>query len=202
MDRWPRAIIRYLSNYQKAVMKKEQYFLGIDPGSRVLGYALIDKNLTAIQVGTLQLKGAESEKYKTIFNFFQVLIQNYPPKALGIEWAFYGENVQSMMKLARVQGLLILLAGLHEIEHYEFAPTQIKQRLTGRGHAGKDQVADLISRKIAAQEDLKAMRNDATDALAIAYCTLEAYQRLPLPAPKKKSQFASWSDYLKKQTEH
>ncbi len=150
-----------------------QIILGIDPGTLVMGYGLISvnkSNVTLIEMGVLQLSKHKdhAERLHLIFKKMESLIKIHRPVAVAIEAPFFGKNVQSMLKLGRAQGVAIAAAmasGLHAVE---YAPRKIKQSITGRGNATKEQVWKMLGHTLNITEDVRFM--DATDAVAVALC--------------------------------
>ena len=159
-----------------------QIILGIDPGTLVMGYGLIainKSNITLVEMGVLQLSKYDdhAERLHLIFKKMDSLIKMHQPVAVAIEAPFFGKNVQSMLKLGRAQGVAIaaaMMSGLHAVE---YAPRKIKQSITGRGAATKEQVYQMLQHTLKFEEDVRFM--DATDAVAVALC--HHYQnRLPI----------------------
>lgn len=147
--------------------------LGIDPGTLVMGYGLISvhkANISLLEMGVLQLakKQNHAERLELIFRKMETLIKLYAPHAVAIEAPFYGKNVQSMLKLGRAQGVAIAAAMMHGLEAIEYAPRKVKQSITGRGNATKEQVWEMMQRTLHFNESPAFM--DATDALAVALC--------------------------------
>lgn len=147
--------------------------LGIDPGTTVLGFALLDattSNGSLIEMGTLRLSKIKDHagKLKTVFEKSLELIEHYQPQILAIEAPFYGKNPQSMLKLGRAQGVVIAAAMYKGLEVFEYSPRKIKQAITGNGNATKEQVALMLQHMKLITEDKPSL--DATDALAVAVC--------------------------------
>jgi len=147
--------------------------LGIDPGTTVLGFALIDATLSQgklLDIGTLRLSKVKehSEKLKTVFEKTLEIISIYQPQILAIEAPFYGKNPQSMLKLGRAQGVVIAAAMYRGLEVFEYSPRKIKQSITGNGNASKEQVAAMLQNMNLIKENNYPF--DATDALAVAVC--------------------------------
>ena len=122
--------------------------LGIDPGTNILGYAVIEvrkKKLILVQHGVLTLSHLKnhSHKLKRIFERIQQLIDQYQPREMAIEAPFFGKNVQSMLKLGRAQGVAIAAAMTKGVEMTEYAPKKIKLSVTGNGNSSKEQVAPI-----------------------------------------------------------
>lgn len=150
-----------------------QIILGIDPGTLVMGYGLvaIDKNnISLVEMGVLQLAKHQdhAERLQLIFKKMESIIKIHRPVSVAIEAPFFGKNVQSMLKLGRAQGVAIAAAMMHGLQAVEYAPRKIKQSVTGRGNATKDQVWQMLQHTLKFEEDPRFM--DATDAVAVALC--------------------------------
>ena len=151
----------------------EKIILGVDPGTRVMGYGLISvqgNNLTLLQYGVLRLEKLSSHelKLKRIFERITQLIEEYLPDEMAIEAPFYGENVQSMLKLGRAQGVAMAAALAREISIVEYLPKKVKQSVTGNGNASKEQVAYMLEHLF--KQKLEREFYDATDAVGVAVC--------------------------------
>ncbi|MCX6195710.1 MAG: crossover junction endodeoxyribonuclease RuvC [Flavobacteriia bacterium] len=121
-------------------MIEDRIILGIDPGTTVMGYGLIQvKNgkLTMLNFGIIQLNKLANhpEKLKRILDRLNGLIEEFHPDEMAIEAPFFGKNVQSMLKLGRAQGVAIASCLNHNIPFEEYAPRRIKQAITGNGNA-------------------------------------------------------------------
>jgi crossover junction endodeoxyribonuclease RuvC len=179
--------------------------LGIDPGTLVMGYGLIaiDKSkISLVEMGVLQLAKNKdhAERLELIFKKMETLIKLHKPSAVAIEAPFFGKNVQSMLKLGRAQGVAIAAAMMHGLPAAEYAPRKVKQSITGRGNATKEQVWQMLQHTLKFQEDVRFM--DATDAVSVALC--HHYQsRVPkadskptanIPTGTKKK--SSWESFI------
>jgi len=147
--------------------------LGIDPGTTVLGFALIDVTTNKevlLEIGTFRLNKIKdhAEKLKAIFEKTLQIIEKQHPQILAIEAPFYGKNPQSMLKLGRAQGVVIAAAMYKGLEVFEYSPRKIKQSITGNGNASKEQIAAMLKNMNLIIKDKYAL--DATDALAVAVC--------------------------------
>jgi len=147
--------------------------LGVDPGTNLLGYAVLEvngKSLSLQTMGVLRLKSYEShtDKLKEIFLQLQEIIETYQPSQLSIEAPFYGKNVQSMLKLGRAQGVAMAAGMTMGLTITEYSPKKIKQSVTGNGNASKEQVSAMLESIL----NLKFTKTylDATDALGAAMC--------------------------------
>jgi crossover junction endodeoxyribonuclease RuvC len=154
-------------------LKKERIILGIDPGTTIMGYGLIKQqgiNMQLVVMGVLKLSKYSNHalKLKKIFERTLELIKEYHPDELAIEAPFYGNNVQSMLKLGRAQGVA-MAAGLYaDIPIFEYSPRKIKQSITGNGSSSKEQVAAML--KTLLGFEIQPNHLDATDGLAAAVC--------------------------------
>jgi len=168
--------------------------LGIDPGTNIMGYGIIEitgKKIRLLSLGVLKLNKIEGHalKLKNIFEQTFSLIEQYKPDELAIEAPFYGKNVQSMLKLGRAQGVAIAAALSRSIPVFEYSPKKVKQSITGKGSASKEQVASMLQTLLSFKEMPKHL--DATDGLAVAMC--HYFQRNP--SSEKKS-YSGWNAFL------
>lgn len=152
---------------------KERIILGIDPGTTVMGYGVlrvVGSKPSMVAMGVLELKKYSDHylKLKRIFERVVQLIDTYHPDELAIEAPFFGKNVQSMLKLGRAQGVAMAAALSRSLPIFEYAPLRIKQAITGRGSASKEQVALFLKQYLNLKEEHKYL--DATDGLAAAVC--------------------------------
>ncbi|MBR6249790.1 MAG: crossover junction endodeoxyribonuclease RuvC [Bacteroidales bacterium] len=187
--------------------------IGIDPGTNVLGYAILQvdgKKADVVVMGVVEMKGMEDHyaKLKRIQEKVTVIMDTYKPDVLAIEAPFFGKNVQSMLKLGRAQGVCMGVACAHNIPIHEYAPLRIKQCITGQGAASKEHVATVLQRLLHFDDIPKYL--DATDAMAAAYCHFvqsqvpAALTKMPAAAKKvasaKKSSRTSskdaWSKFI------
>lgn len=181
--------------------------LGIDPGTRILGYSLLDTDgpkpqMVVMDVLYLRQIDDFHLRIRKIFDTTQRIIDSYHPDHLAIEAPFAGKNVQSMLKLGKAQGVAIGAAMSRDLSYTEYQPAAIKQRVTGNGNAAKEQVAMMLQSIFCFTDMPQYM--DASDALAVAYtCYLEQNDPLgelrqqlkPKHATKSKKQ--QWGDFVK-----
>ena len=175
---------------------KKKIILGIDPGTIVLGYGIIEvekQKMTLLSMGVIHLSKYEDHlmRLKIIFEKIQGLIENYHPVACAVEAPFFGKNVQSMLKLGRAQGVAIASALTSNVEVFEYSPKKIKQSVTGNGNASKEQVAAMLQQLIKFEIQPKFL--DATDGLAAAVCHHFQNGALTGNASKVKN----WEDFVK-----
>lgn len=154
-------------------MPAERIILGIDPGTNIMGYGLISTNnreITLIAAGVINLEKIKDHflKLQHIFDKTVSLIEQYHPDELAIEEPFFGKNVQSMLKLGRAQGVAISAALHRQLPVFGYSPRKIKQSVTGRGNASKEQVAAML--QVTLRFENTSRYFDATDGLAAAVC--------------------------------
>lgn len=147
--------------------------LGIDPGTMVTGYGVVDDikgKLTHITHGTIEGKRKDSfpDRLKLIFNGLNKVIEEYKPDCVAIEEVFYGKSVKSAIKIGEARGIAILCAASANIPMVEYAPTVVKRAVVGSGNAQKGQVSEMVKVILTLSEAPKKF--DASDALAIAIC--------------------------------
>ncbi len=154
-------------------MSSERIILGIDPGTNIMGYGLItasNKEITLIAAGVINMEKIKDHylKLQTIFDKTVSLIEQYHADELAIEEPFFGKNVQSMLKLGRAQGVAISAALHRQLPVFGYSPRKIKQSVTGKGSASKEQVAAMLQNTLRFENTSKYL--DATDGLAVAVC--------------------------------
>ncbi len=183
--------------------------LGIDPGTNLMGYALLTaekRQRVMIALGVIELGKIENHyvRLRRIFERVSMLAEQYRPDALAIEAPFFGKNVQSMLKLGRAQGVAIAAALARNIPVTEYEPRSIKQAVVGNGGASKEQVRAMLVRILGLDEETLPRQLDATDALAAALCH---YYELTNPlavavsaavagTARKKPRSRSWADFV------
>lgn len=159
-----------------------------------MGYGIIritGKKITLSSLGVLKLSKVEGHllKLKNIFEQTYSLIEQYHPDELAIEAPFFGKNVQSMLKLGRAQGVAIAAALSWSVPVFEYSPRKVKQSITGKGSASKEQVAAMLQTLLGFKEMPKHL--DATDGLAVAMC--HYFQR---GASTEKKNYSGWKAFL------
>ena len=156
-------------------MKNRVRIMGIDPGTNYMGYGIVDivaGKPQAVVMGEIDMHKIKDPHHKLrhIFERVSDLCRGYAPTEVAFESPFFGENVQSMLKLGRAQGVAIaaVLSATEDTPIAEYAPTRIKQAITGRGQASKEQVATMINSILGT--DYHPRKLDATDGMAVALC--------------------------------
>lgn len=177
---------------------KDKVILGIDPGTNLMGYGVLqitDSKPSVVTLGVIDLRKYANHYLKLghIHERVRGIIESYLPDEVAIEAPFFGKNVQSMLKLGRAQGVAMAAALERDIPITEYAPLKIKMAITGNGQASKEQVADMLKRILKLSDEMTGPFLDATDALAAAYC-----HYLQLDRPQVTKSYTSWKDFINK----
>lgn len=180
-------------------MKPDRIILGIDPGTNIMGYGVVvinGRSLIMLAMGVLKLSKYEDhlERLRLIYNRVNGLITEYQVDELAVEAPFFGKNVQSMLKLGRAQGVVMAAALAKALPVIEYSPRKVKQSITGKGSASKEQVAAMLTRLLNLTEDPESL--DATDALAVAVC--HYFQQGKTETGKK---YSGWKAFLSENPE-
>ncbi|WP_297410282.1 crossover junction endodeoxyribonuclease RuvC [uncultured Alistipes sp.] len=147
--------------------------MGIDPGTNYMGYGVLEvegRRLHSVVLGDIDLHKLPDPyaKLRYIFERVGALIDQYGPQEVALESPFFGENVQSMLKLGRAQGVAMAAALSRSLPVFEYAPSRIKRSIAGSGSAGKEQVAGIVRNLLKIEQAPR--RLDATDGMAVALC--------------------------------
>jgi crossover junction endodeoxyribonuclease RuvC len=178
----------------------EKIILGIDPGTNVMGYALLkveERKPSLIVMGVLTLSKIESHylRLRRIHERTLQLINEYHPDELAIESPFVGINPNSLIKLCRAQGVVMAAAVERDIPIFEYPPAKVKISIVGNGNAAKEQVAEMVKRELHLTEEMfEGQKLDATDALAIALA--HHYATLRQLNSSSKGSAKSWKDFV------
>ena len=152
--------------------------IGIDPGSRVCGYGVLEaqngevNHLASgciIPKSTLPL----NQRLKIIYDGLLKIIDMHSPDVMSIEDIFFAKNAKSAIKLGEARGVALLAGTNSGISIHEYAPTKVKLALTGRGRAKKEEVQGMLSRLLGVEN---WENQDASDAVAIAFCHINISQ--------------------------
>lgn len=146
--------------------------LGIDPGTRITGYGVVEKRegpLRVVAYGEIKVGKGEtlSGCLKTIYARLLDIIETYVPDVISLEDIFYGKNVKSLIKQGHARGVIVLVGAHNDIPVYEYTPLEVKKAVVGYGRAEKSQVQYMIRAMFGLPE---VPPPDAADALAIAVC--------------------------------
>ena len=148
--------------------------LGVDPGSIVTGYGLVEKQknlMTCLHVDTITSSN-NVPFYKRIHNIYHTMVEvmsHYRPEEMAIEDIFFAKNVKSALKIGHARGAVLIAAVQCGVKIFEYSPLEIKQSVVGYGRATKEQVRSMVQviLKLKSQPTL-----DGSDALATAICHL------------------------------
>ena len=147
--------------------------IGIDPGYAIVGYGVIDyigNKFKIVEYGAITTESNQNmnERFKSIHDDLNTIIERTKPEFLAIEELFFNSNQKTAINVAQARGVLLLSALNHGISVHEYTPLQVKQAVVGYGRAEKKQVMELTRRILKLQKIPKP--DDAADALAIAIC--------------------------------
>jgi crossover junction endodeoxyribonuclease RuvC len=181
--------------------------LGVDPGSRLLGYGCIEKignQFRVVTHGTVQLYHKEYKnipvdettpsRLKEIHEKLSEIIRTYKPQAMAVEKVFFAKNAVSALKLGQARGVVLLTGALHDLEIHEYSATEVKGMVTGYGRADKEQVAKTL-KLILGQQDFETL--DSSDALAIAFAHALSIRGGAAKMPEIKPKRSKKSNSLK-----
>ncbi len=144
--------------------------LGVDPGSHATGYGVIDTGartcLLASGVIRPDRQASLPERLRTIHQQIMAVLANHRPAEMAVEALFNARNARSSLILGHARGVVLLAGALSGVPVFEYAPREIKQSLTGRGAASKEQVRFMVVRCLDLGGREPAL--DESDALAVA----------------------------------
>jgi len=144
--------------------------LGIDPGSRRIGYGVVKgvgQKVTFVTAGILTIESTDDiSALEETKKGVDVLIKKYKPDVMAIEKLFFAKNTKTALAVAQARGVILLATKERGIRIKEYAPNEVKSGVTGYGFADKKAVLKMV-RLILDRQDLKVI-DDASDALALA----------------------------------
>ncbi|MFC1747335.1 crossover junction endodeoxyribonuclease RuvC [Pseudomonadota bacterium] len=145
--------------------------LGIDPGSRITGFGVIEVlqgRAVYVTSGCIRVEGKVlPERLKSIFKSVSQIVEEFQPTEMAIEQVFVNKNIDSALKLGQARGAAICAGVIRDMEVFEYTPTQIKKAIVGKGHADKAQMQFMVRALL----NLPGLpQQDAADALACALC--------------------------------
>jgi len=172
--------------------------LGIDPGSRITGYGIVQKvgnRLLHIDNGAIFSDTAIDfpGRLKKIFDGLLEVIAQYHPDEVAIENIFFATNPQSALKLGQARGAAIVAAVHCGLPVAEYTALQVKQAVAGQGKAEKEQVQKMVKALLGLPE---IAQEDASDALAVAICHINSFNLKQISGANvsNKKQKTSWRD--------
>lgn len=146
--------------------------IGIDPGTAILGFGVIDvfkgKQPILIDAGVIRTTPDQSDSLRlsVIYDELTNIITQNKPDIMVVEKLFFAQNVTTAMTVSQARGVVLLISNQNNLELYEYTPLQIKQALTGYGHAEKKQIQEMVRVVLKLKEVPKP--DDCADALAAA----------------------------------
>jgi crossover junction endodeoxyribonuclease RuvC len=174
--------------------------LGIDPGSLVTGWGLVEveaNQLRHLSHGTIATSSSLglALRLSQIYRELHKIIEHYQPTAVSLEKVFFSRNVQSALKLGQARGVALLAAAEGEIGVAEYSAAEVKMAVVGYGQATKEQVQRMVSALLCLRG---SVRTDAADALAAAICHIHrrTFQNLVIQSLNGHVRATSWRDYL------
>jgi len=149
--------------------------LGIDPGTAVMGYGVIesqDDEITLVDYGALTSPSRSpiGERLSYLYSKLLEIISRYQPEVVAVEQPFVAKNVRSALAVGRAQAVAILAAANKKIPCHEYTPAQVKQRVANYGASSKEQIQKMVRLQLGLPQIPEP--NDAADALAVAICHL------------------------------
>jgi len=147
--------------------------LGIDPGSRFCGYGLLQfegRKVVAAGCEVIDVSATKdiSERLKLLHEQICSVIHEYKPDLAAVETMFLSKHVKSIFTLGHARGVLLLALAQYQIPLAEYSPREIKKAIAGNGNATKQQVRYMVDSIFKLTQ--KPAKDDAYDALAVAYC--------------------------------
>jgi crossover junction endodeoxyribonuclease RuvC len=175
--------------------------LGIDPGSVICGYGVIDvdgNTMSLVEYGVIEAKKKQASfpfRLQDIHHRLCGVIERSQPDACAMEQVFYAKNVASVVKLSHARGVAILACAQGGMEPFEYTPMQVKRAVTGNGRSAKEQVGFMVRTMLKIKETPQFF--DATDALAVAICHA-LNGGAPPPLRRRTAKRSTWAAFVDK----
>ncbi len=146
--------------------------LGVDPGTRAVGYGLVDVRGSAdfsyVECGVIKAGHSDMAlRLHEITRTLEEIIQEFNPTVMALEAAYHGRNASSALKLGQSRGAIMVVGARRGLEVCEYPPARVKRAVAGNGQATKEQIQTRVTLLC---ELRRAPESDAADALAIALC--------------------------------
>lgn len=162
----------YLHEIKEKKISKDIRILGIDPGSNVTGWGVIEEKsgvLSLVDCGAIKpKKGDFSSRLSFIYCDIMAICKEYRPEEAAIEQVFLAKNPLSAIKLGQARGVALAACFQSGMIPFDYEATKIKQSIVGMGRAEKTQVSFMVHMLLNIKENLSQL--DTTDALAVALC--------------------------------
>jgi crossover junction endodeoxyribonuclease RuvC len=170
-----------LSSTARRIPPSKIRVLGIDPGTRVLGWGVVERRggkLSAIAAGVVRMdpKAPLAERLAHAFEQVEAMIEDHAPDFVAVEDVFYAKFPNAAIKLGHIRGVVLLAAARAERSVSEWPPALVKRTVAGRGAADKKQMARVVAASLSLRTPPPS---DAADALAIAITHLASSFALP-----------------------
>jgi crossover junction endodeoxyribonuclease RuvC len=151
--------------------------LGIDPGTVVMGYGVIesqDSDVSLIKYGVLNTppRSLIGERLSFLYRNLLQIIGEFKPEAVAVEQPFMAKNAKSALAIGKAQAVAILAAANNHLPCYEYTPREVKQRVSGYGGSDKEQIQQMVMLQLGLPQLPEP--SDAADALAVALCHIQA----------------------------
>lgn len=169
-------------------MTDKKIFIGIDPGTRITGYGIVEQvsgHFRPLDFGCIRPPPTAplSERYAIIFDSLEQILTRFNPDEMALETQFIHKNAQSALKLGIAMGCALIAAKRRGLKVFGYSPREVKRAITGTGKASKEQIQITLQRYLS----LKTLPEpqDAADALAIAICHASCPQSVFTEAKKE-----------------
>jgi crossover junction endodeoxyribonuclease RuvC len=151
--------------------------LGIDPGTLIMGYGVIesqDSAVSLIKYGVLNTppRSLIGERLSFLYRNLMRIIDEYQPEAVAVEQPFFAKNAKSALAIGKAQAVAILAAANNHLPCFEYTPREVKQRVSGYGGSDKEQIQQMVMLQLGLTQLPEP--SDAADALAVALCHIQA----------------------------
>lgn len=155
--------------------------LGIDPGFGIIGFGVIDKSNSGLEVVdygviTTPKEMPFNERLKVIYDSMNALLDRYKPDEVSIEELYFNKNITTGIKVAEARGIILLTFQQHKLPIFEYTPQDIKMALTGQGRATKHQMQFMVKTILRLTKIPRP--DDAADAVAVALCHSQTNQTM------------------------
>ncbi len=184
-------------------LKNKRIILGIDPGSLITGFGIIETNngkFSLVKCDAIVNKSNTELPIRlgVIFQTLDSVIKKYKPDEIAIETSYYGKNAQSALKLGQARGVAMLSAVINKIALSEYSPREVKKAVVGNGAASKNQVQCMVKTILKLQS--VPTYYDITDALAVAIChSFRSVNSLIIPKKQfrpNNRRYKDWKSYV------
>lgn len=147
--------------------------IGIDPGTAICGYGIIDvqgNKLSVVHYGAVftSKEFSPADRLLILHEELQQIIEEYKPEIMAVEELFFNKNSSTVMTVSQARGVILLTGVKNKLAIREYTPIQVKLAVVGYGRATKEQVTYMVQRLLNIKE--KPKPDDVADALAVAIC--------------------------------